>query len=187
MLLVAGLARSIGRQRVWKNNDTFFDALMHDAPNGYRAHLLHGRHLAIKGRLREMEIEYRRAIRMFPYDAGMTLLIADAYTRVGFCAPAVALFEWTFGVEPEMGMGATSTSTAWRGWGAGPMYGARPSRACASFRHGMSGSCALPLCRRTRRSEDDALAGALPGRGERVSLSTSRTQTTLPQSARDAA
>ena len=105
MLLVAGLARSIGRQRVWKNNDTFFDALMHDAPNGYRAHLLHGRHLAIKGRLREMEIEYRRAIRMFPYDAGMTLLIADAYTRVGFCAPAVALFEWTFGVEPEMGDG----------------------------------------------------------------------------------
>ena len=105
VLLAAGLARSVGRQRVWKNNDTFFDALMHDAPNGYRAHFLHARHLGLKGRLSEMELEYRRAIRTFPYDAGMTLVVADAYTRVGLCAPAVALFEWTFGVEPETGEG----------------------------------------------------------------------------------
>lgn len=104
-LLVAGLARSIGRQRVWKNNDTFFVALMHDAPNGYRAHYLHARHLGSKGRLSEMEAEYRRAIRIFPFDAGMTLSVADAYTRAGLCAPAVALFELTFGVEPETGDG----------------------------------------------------------------------------------
>jgi len=104
-LLVAGLARSIGRQRVWKNNDTFFVALMHDAPNGYRAHYLHARHLGSKGRLSEMEVEYRRAIRIFPFDAGMTLLVADAYTRAGLCTPAVALFQLTFGVEPETGDG----------------------------------------------------------------------------------
>ena len=105
LLLAAGLARSIDRQRVWKNNDTFFVALRRDAPNGYRTHFLHGRHLGIKGRLSEMEMEYRRAIRIFPYDAGMTMIVADAYTRAGLCAPAVALFEWTFGVEPEMGEG----------------------------------------------------------------------------------
>jgi hypothetical protein len=104
-LLLAALARSIDRQRVWKNNDTFFVALMHDAPNGYRAHFLHARHVGLKNRLAEMEIEYRRAIRMFPYDAGMTLSVADAYTRVGLCGPAVALFEWTYGVEPETGEG----------------------------------------------------------------------------------
>ena len=105
LLLVAGLARTIDRQRVWKNNDTFFVALMHDAPNGYRAHFLHARHVGLKGRLSDMEREYRRAIRMFPYDAGMTLSIADAYTRVGLCVPAAALFEWTFSVEPETGEG----------------------------------------------------------------------------------
>ena len=105
LLLAAGLARSIDRQRVWKNNDAFFVALMHDAPNGYRAHFLHARHLGRDGRLREMEMEYRRAIRIFPYDAGMTLSVADAYTRAGLCAPAVALFEWTFGVEPATGEG----------------------------------------------------------------------------------
>jgi hypothetical protein len=104
-LLVAGLGRSLLRQRVWKNNDTFFQALMRDAPNGYRAHYLYAKHIGLKGRLSEMEREYRRAIRIFPYDAGMTLAVADAYTRAGLCEPAVALFEWTFSVEPELGEG----------------------------------------------------------------------------------
>ena len=105
MLLVAGLARTIDRQRIWKNNDAFFVALIHDAPNGYRAHYLHARQAAIQGHLLEMEREYRHAIRLFPYDAGMTLWVADAYTRAGLWAPAATLFEWTFGVEPESGQG----------------------------------------------------------------------------------
>jgi len=105
LLLAAGLGRSIVRQRVWKNNDAFFLALMSDASNGYRAHFVHGRYLGLNGHLRDMEREYHRAIRMFPYDAGMTLSVADAYTRAGLCAPAVALFEWTFSVRPESGDG----------------------------------------------------------------------------------
>ncbi len=91
----------MARQRVWKNNDTFFTALMRDAPNGYRAHFLYARHVGLKSRLSEMELEYRRAIRLFPYDAAMTLAVADAYTRAGLCKPAVILFEWSYGVEPE--------------------------------------------------------------------------------------
>ena len=105
LLVAAGLARSIDRQRVWKNNDAFFIALTRDAHNGYRAHYLHGRYLGLHGRLREMEMEYRRAIRMFPYDAGMTLSVADAYARAGLFMPAAALFEWTFAVRPEAGEG----------------------------------------------------------------------------------
>jgi hypothetical protein len=42
---------------------------MSDAGNGYRAHFLHGRYLGLHGHMRDMELEYRRAIRMFPYDA----------------------------------------------------------------------------------------------------------------------
>ena len=105
LLLVGGLARSIDRQRVWKNNYVFFDALMKDASMSYRAHFLHGRFLALHDHKREMELEYRRAIRMFPYDAGMTLSIADAYTRAGLCGPAAALFEWTYSVEADTGDG----------------------------------------------------------------------------------
>ena len=105
LLLLAGLVRTLDRQRIWKNNDAFFAALVEDAPNGYRAHYLHGKQAAIQGRLVEMEREYRHAIRIFPYDAGMTLSVADAYTRAGLWAPAATLFEWTFGVEPESGEG----------------------------------------------------------------------------------
>jgi hypothetical protein len=104
-LILAGLARSIDRQRVWKNNDAFFVALMHDAPNGYRAHFLYARHVGLKSRLSQMEHEYRVAMHIFPYDAGMTLAVADAYSRAGMCAPAVPLFQWTFSVEPTMGEG----------------------------------------------------------------------------------
>ena len=105
LLLLLGVGRSVDRQRVWKNNEKFFQALMVDAPNSYRAHFIHGRYLAQNGHMRAMEMEYRKAIRMFPYDAGMTLSIADAYTRAGLCGPAVALFEWTFGVEADTGDG----------------------------------------------------------------------------------
>lgn len=105
VLLMLGLARSIDRQRVWKNNDTFFYALMKDAPNGYRAHFMHARHVGLRSHLQEMEKEYRRAIRIFPYDASMTTAIADAYTRAGFYKPAADLFEWTFTVSPTSGDG----------------------------------------------------------------------------------
>jgi hypothetical protein len=99
LLLVLGLARSIDRQKVWKNNDIFFDQLVRDQPNGYRAHFLRGRQIGSHNRLHETEIEYRRAIRLFPYDVSMTLVIASDYHRGGMCAPAVALLRWSYAVE----------------------------------------------------------------------------------------
>ena len=99
VLLALGVARSIDRQRVWKNNDVFFDQLVRDQPNGYRAHFLRGRQIGSRNRLRETELEYRRAIRLFPYDVSMTLVIASDYHRAGMCAPAVALLRWSYAVE----------------------------------------------------------------------------------------
>lgn len=105
VLVVLGTARSVDRQRVWKNNFVFIDQLVRDAPMGYRAHFVRGRHLALAGDLRGMEVEYKKAIRLFPYDAGMTLTIADGYTRAGFWRPAADLFAWTYSVEPRTGEG----------------------------------------------------------------------------------
>jgi len=100
VLLSLGLARSIDRQKVWKNNDVFFDQLVRDQPNGYRAHFLRGRQVGgAHNRLRETELEYRRAIRLFPYDVSMTLVIASDYHRAGMCAPAVALLRWSYAVQ----------------------------------------------------------------------------------------
>jgi hypothetical protein len=100
VLLTLGLVKSIDRQRVWKNNDVFFDRLVKDEPNGYRAHFLRGRHIGSHYRLRETELEYKRAIRLFPYDVPMMLAIAADYYRAGMCGPATALLTWTYGVEP---------------------------------------------------------------------------------------
>jgi hypothetical protein len=105
VLLVLGLARSVGRQRVWKNNDVFFDQLVLDEPNGYRAHFLRGRYIGSKMRLRETELEYKRAIRLFPYDVPMMVILAADYYRAGLCGPAIALLRWSYAVEPTVSTG----------------------------------------------------------------------------------
>lgn len=103
ILVALGLGRSIDRQRVWKNNDVFFDQLVRDVPKSYRAHFLRGRQVGgAHAQLRETELEYKRAIRLFPYDVSMTLVIASDYHRAGMCAPAVALLRWSYSVQADI-------------------------------------------------------------------------------------
>jgi hypothetical protein len=102
VLLVLGLGKSVVRQRVWRDNDILFDQTVRDAPLSYRAHLLRGRSLAMKKRLREAEAELRYAIRLFPYDAGATVDVAEAYRRSGLCKPAVPLYEWSYAIDSTL-------------------------------------------------------------------------------------
>jgi hypothetical protein len=103
VLVALGVARSIDRQRVWKNNDVFFDQLVRDVPKSYRAHFLRGRQVGgAHTQLRETELEYKRAIRLFPYDVSMTLVIASDYHRAGMCGPAVTLLRWSYSVQPDI-------------------------------------------------------------------------------------
>ena len=102
LLLALGVGKSVLRQRVWRNNDVLFDATVRDAPTSYRAHLLRGRNLALKKRLRESEAELRHAIRLFPYDAGATVDVAEAYRRAGMCTPAIPLYEWSFAIDSTL-------------------------------------------------------------------------------------
>ena len=102
VLLALGVGKSVLRQRVWRNNDVLFDATVRDAPTSYRAHLLRGRNLALKKRLRESEAELRHAIRLFPYDAGATVDVAEAYRRAGMCTPAIPLYEWSFAIDSTL-------------------------------------------------------------------------------------
>ena len=141
LLLVAGLARTIDRQRIWKDNDTFFLALIRDAPNGYRAHYLNGRQAAMHGRLVEMEREYRHAIRIFPYDAGMTMWVETPTPGRGSghrprrCSSGRS--EW----NPSRARGGTSMCTAWRNSAAGTTCAGRRWRDFPSCRRATSGSC----------------------------------------------
>jgi len=100
VLLVLGLARSVDRQKAWTDNDTLFPQTVLDQPNGYRAHFMYGRYLAIHNRPREMEQEFKHALRLFPYDVSMVLDIGSMYYRVGLCEPANALLGWAYDIEP---------------------------------------------------------------------------------------
>jgi protein O-mannosyl-transferase len=102
LLLALGVGKSVVRQRVWRNNDVLFDATVRDAPMSYRAHLLRGRNLALQKRLREGEAELRHAIRLFPYDAGATVDVAEAYRRAGLCEPALPLYEWSYAIDSTL-------------------------------------------------------------------------------------
>lgn len=101
LLVVLGVGKSIDRQRVWKNNMAFFDVLVRDAPDNYRAHFLRGRVMRGVGRYAEMEAEYRRAVQLFPYDPRMMLAIAADYHNVGACKLADAYLRWTYALEPR--------------------------------------------------------------------------------------
>jgi hypothetical protein len=105
LLLALGLARSVDRQRVWKNNDVFFDQLVKDVPNSYRAHFLRARVMGERGRYTDMQREYHTAIGLFPYDVGMMLQIAADYHASGRCLPVISMLKWAYAVEPMAGDG----------------------------------------------------------------------------------
>ena len=96
-----------------------------------------------------MEIEYRRAIRIFPYDAAMTLSVADAYTRVGLCGPAVTLFEWSYTVEPEAADARYQYVYCLAKLNRWPDVRRRHWRAFGSWRRAIYGACARPSGRPT--------------------------------------
>jgi hypothetical protein len=101
LLLTLGLARSVDRQRVWKNNQVFLDQLVKDSPDGYRAHFLRARSMGELGRYGEMQREYHEAIRLFPYDAAMVTQIAADYHASGYCKPVISMLRWSYAVEPK--------------------------------------------------------------------------------------
>jgi hypothetical protein len=105
LLLALGLARSVDRQRVWKNNAVFVDQLVKDSPDGYRAHFMRARHMGEHGNNREMAREYDRAIKLFPYDAAMIMQIAADYHASGLCRPVISMLKWAYAVEPASGEG----------------------------------------------------------------------------------
>ena len=104
-VLIAGVARSVSRTGVWKDNDTLFNHAVADAPDSYRAHYMLGAWSFSQGRKRIGEAEYRRALNLFPYDPAVSYNMAEEYRHVGMCAPAVPLYRWTRDLDPNFPFG----------------------------------------------------------------------------------
>ncbi len=110
-LLATGAYRSATRTTVWKNNDVVFHHAVLDAPYDYRAHYMLGAVEFEAGNRRAGEAEYRKALRLFPYDPGMSFGLAEQYRVVGMCEPALPLYKWTLGLDPGFPVGRTQYAT----------------------------------------------------------------------------
>jgi hypothetical protein len=105
IVVAAGMARSLVRTTVWKNNDTLFAHAVIDSPLSYRAHYMFGAWLFDKGQKSRGEAEYRRALSLFPYDAALSYNMAEQYRQVGMCGPALPLYRWTRDLSPDFPFG----------------------------------------------------------------------------------
>src|SRR5262249_4057238 len=60
------------------------------------------------GDVRSGEVEYRRALKLFPYDPAVSYNMAEQYRRLGLCEPALPLYKWTRELDPDFPFGRTA-------------------------------------------------------------------------------
>jgi protein O-mannosyl-transferase len=108
VLIVVGAAKSAKRSTVWRDNDTLFRRAVIDAPYSYRAHYMLGAwHFENKQR-RDGEVEYRKALHLFPYDPFLSYNMAEQYRQFGLCSAALPLYRWTNSLDPNFPLGHTA-------------------------------------------------------------------------------
>lgn len=69
--MVAGSARTVARNPMWRDNDAFFPQLVQDAPGSYRAIWVASMLSAVAGDLRRSEALLREAIHIYPLSAAL--------------------------------------------------------------------------------------------------------------------
>lgn len=102
VLLALGVMRSVGRNRVWIDNETLFRQGVVDSPRSYRMHWLLGYHLKTTNREDEGLLHLEQAFRLFPYDPLPPYIVADALRERGNCQVAEKLYRWSFELAPSL-------------------------------------------------------------------------------------
>ena len=94
-LLALGTARSVTRQRVWRDDATLFAQTVRDVPASYRAEFFYGQMLFEEGQLAEGERRLRLAIALnpTPSDASPLNYLATRYRDARMCPQALPLYE----------------------------------------------------------------------------------------------
>lgn len=105
IVLLTGAVRSASRTRVWRDNESLFHQAVIDSPLSYRAHFMLGALDFENKRKREGEMEYRKALNLFPYDPALSYNMADQYRTAGMCGPAIPLYRWTHNLDPNFPRG----------------------------------------------------------------------------------
>ncbi len=100
VLLVAAGARTWNRSRVWATPESFFTAMVRDAPGSSRAHSAFADVLADRGQLQEALAEYERALAIEPKNWQAEYNLGNARLKLGDVDGAVAAYERALAVEP---------------------------------------------------------------------------------------
>ena len=93
VLLAMGVSRSASRQQVWSSVVGLWFQTIIDAPLSYRAHHAYGAVLFDVKMERSAEIEYRRAIQLYPKGIPVYIDLADKYRSAGHCDPAIRWYK----------------------------------------------------------------------------------------------
>jgi protein O-mannosyl-transferase len=101
-VIATGAVHSARRNAVWRDNETLFTQSVLDAPDSYRAHHMLGQMYFERGDRARGEQHLRRALELFPHDPVVAYLLAEEYRKVGWCKPAIPLYESAFAIAPAM-------------------------------------------------------------------------------------
>lgn len=81
-------ARSVSRAAVWRDDESFYQALVRDAPDSYRSHWAIGARAFQANRMAEGERAYLRAIRIYPRDGAVMQELGERYWSATAWEPA---------------------------------------------------------------------------------------------------
>jgi hypothetical protein len=107
-VVVMGLTRSASRQRVWKDQFTFWHQTTIDAPLSYKAHHALASLLFPIGARSWAEREYRTAIALYPRRWGAYFDLGNKLRLEGQCEQAVWHYRQALRIEPELESARTS-------------------------------------------------------------------------------
>ena len=102
LVLLAGIARSVDRARVWRSNDELFWTMRRDEPDSFRARYVWGNVLFQRGDLRGGEAEWRAAIRIFPNYPNVYEDLGHQYREHGLCRAAIPMYESALRINPRV-------------------------------------------------------------------------------------
>jgi tetratricopeptide (TPR) repeat protein len=88
LVLALLAARTLERIPVWREQERFYQALIHDAPDSYHSHWARGARAFDRGDARAGEREYFAAIRIHPEDAAVVQELGERYLALGLFASA---------------------------------------------------------------------------------------------------
>ncbi len=102
LVLVAGVARSMSRNPVWKDNDTLFRQTVMDVPSSSRAHWMLAEHLAMnvgpRAGLDEMLLAVVLGRKNDPTLLGFA---ADQFSVAGLCPRAMGMYRTALALTPD--------------------------------------------------------------------------------------